>query len=223
MDVVIRMLGILRAVLCPKGPPIDWVFPDFFNGGNCLKFSPTTQSKLFHGKYRENSLYSLTADRKRFFSNLPKSEIKFMVKGSCINKALDFLHFFQCSNQNMKAQTKRGFMFYLPGQRSEALQRRRPCQCPGDCPGRSGGRRRTGETCRTRSWTCRRWWRGSPPGWSLTLRRTSQARTLILCLQFLTGMLPPCRQSCQQPLLDFEPDVKIQRIFILYSKFLWTS
>ena len=34
-----------------------------------------------------------------------------MVKGSCINKALDFLHFFQCSNQNMKAQKKEALCF----------------------------------------------------------------------------------------------------------------
>ena len=93
----------------------------------------------------------------------------------------------------------------------------RPCLCRGDCPGRSGETRMTGETCRTRSWTCRRWWRGSPPGWSLTPRTTSPTQTLILCPRSLplTGILPLCHQSCQQPLLDFGPDGKIQRIFSL--------
>ena len=109
---------------------------------------------------------------------------------------------------------------FLPEHTSEEPQRR-PCLCPGDCPARSVGRRMTGETCRTRSWTCPRWWRGSPPGCSLTPRMISPARTLISCLhsQPLTGILPLFHRSCQQPLLDFEPDGKRG---YLYSKFLWT-
>ena len=94
------MLGILRADCVPRA---HWLsIPRFIYGGNCLKFSLTPQSKLFHGKYRGNSLYSLTADGKRFFSNLSKSEIKFMVKGSCIKKALYFCIFFKYESTNKK-------------------------------------------------------------------------------------------------------------------------
>ena len=99
MDVVIGIvLGILRVSCVPKA---HWLsVPRFIYGGNCLKFSPTTQSKLFHGKYSGNSLYSLTADG----SNLPKLEIEFVVMGSCIyenmKKPLYFLHLFQFMHQS---------------------------------------------------------------------------------------------------------------------------
>ena len=112
MDVVIGMLGILRVSCVPKA---HWLsVPRFIYGGNCLKFSPTTQSKLFHGKYSGNSLYSLTAGwQKEIFSNLPKSELKFVVIGSCtkIWKKLCFFYIFNASIKIWKAHTNRGFIY----------------------------------------------------------------------------------------------------------------